>query len=52
MDNHARFQAVCVEVDNGFVGGSFCFAARLATKHKKAGAAVPPRPEFGLSQLD
>jgi hypothetical protein len=52
MNNHARFRAVCVETDNGFVEGSFCFAERLATKHKKAGAVVPPRPEFGLNQLD
>jgi hypothetical protein len=52
MDNDTRFQPVCVEANNGFVGGQFCFAARFATKHKKAGAAVPPRPEFGLSQLD
>jgi hypothetical protein len=48
MDNHAGFQAVCVEADNGFVGGLLCFVERTPDETQKGRGSDAPRPGFDV----
>jgi hypothetical protein len=53
IDNHARFQPVCVEADNGFIGQRICFDPASGTKQSEAGArnsiAVPVSTRIHMS---
>jgi hypothetical protein len=43
MDNHARFQAVCVGTYNGFVDGQICFTGAFRDETKQSRGMIMPR---------